>query len=84
MRVFTATEIENNAKTNGLTVETVIKSNGFDVEKMQDIELEYLSVNLGGFKTAFFLMNDDFDYNFSHVYNANNDKTTKRLPKKLS
>lgn len=42
---------------------------------------EYKTVVLKPFVTAFFRMEDDFTYTYTHTYNAMNDKTYKRLPK---
>lgn len=70
----TAAQIELIAKQNGMTVKTVIDGVFSEIER--------LAVNMGDFKTAFFVMNNEtFDYTFEKVYNAMTDKTSKRLPK---
>jgi len=70
----TASQIETAAQANGMTVKTV--TNGVFSE------FEWLAVNMGGFKTALFVLNNEtFDYTFEKVYNAMTDKTTKTLPK---
>jgi hypothetical protein len=44
-------------------------------------EIEYLTVTIKPFVTAFFIMdNTTFDFTYSHTYNAITDKTTKRTP----
>ena len=70
----TASKIKTTANTKGYTTATVIPS--------QFEEVEYLAVNMGNFRTAFFLMNNEtFDYSYSHTYDARIGKTTKRIPK---
>lgn len=70
----TQTRIETVAEANGITCQTVIEGVFSDVEK--------LTVNMGGFKTATFIMdNKTFNYTFEKVYNAASDLTSKRLPK---
>ena len=70
----TQTHIENIAAANGMTTHTVINGVFSETEK--------LAVNMGGFKTAFFIMdNETFDFTFEKVYNAATDKTSYRLPK---
>ena len=70
---MTKTNIEYTASMVGFTTQTVI-------DELNDIEK--VAVNLGNFRTAIFVMNSKtLDFTYSHTYNANNDKTTKRLPK---
>ena len=71
---LTAAQIENIANAKGLKTATAIPS--------QFEEIEYKTVALKPFVTAYFLMNNEtFTYTYSHTYNALNDKTTKRKPK---
>ena len=77
-----AHKITTVAAIKGLNTKTVIKNIGFDTDKMCDVSNEFLMVDLGGFKSAFFLVcQETFDLSYSHTYNANTDKTTKRIPK---
>ncbi len=70
----TKTQIETVATANGMTSKTVIEGVFSETEK--------LAVNMGGFKTALFIMdNETFDFTFEKVYNAATDKTSYRLPK---
>ena len=70
----TKAQIEAIAEAQGMTVKTVM--NGVFTET------ERLAVNMGGFKTAFFVMdNETFNFTFERTYNAATDKTTKTLPK---
>ena len=72
-------------KTTQAHIETVAEANGMTVKTVIDgvfSETERLAVNMGGFKTAFFVMdNETFDFTFEKVYNAMTDKTSKILPK---
>jgi hypothetical protein len=62
------------AEANRMTTQTVINGVFTETEK--------LAVNMGGFKTALFIMdNETFNYTFEKVYNAMTDKTSYRLPK---
>lgn len=71
-KTFTMSEILRLAK--GKKVFTVIPG--------KFSEVEYKAIDLGDFKTAYFLLNNKtFNYIYSHTYNAKKDKTTKRLPK---
>jgi len=71
---FTGAQIEIIAINNGFTTDTVTPG--------VYAKTEYKVVNLGNFKTAFFLMNNEtFNYTFAHVYSACTDKKSKRLPK---
>lgn len=70
----TQTHIETVANANGMTVKTVIDGVFSETER--------LAVNMGSFKTAFFVMdNETFNFTFEKVYNAATDKTSYRLPK---
>jgi hypothetical protein len=74
MMKTTQTQIENIAAANGMTSNTVIIGVYSNIEK--------LAVNMGGFKTAYFIMdNETFDFTFEKVYNAATDKTSYKLPK---
>jgi len=73
-QIFTGAEIERIANENNLETSTVIPG------KFSDIE--YLTVKLKPFVTAYFVMNNKtFDYEYSHTYDANKDRTVKTLPK---
>ena len=77
-----AYKIATVATIKGLKKKTVIKYVGFDTDKMCDISDEFLMIDLGGCRSAFFLVcQETFDLSYSHTYNANTDKTTKRIPK---
>jgi hypothetical protein len=70
----TQTHIENIASANGMTANTVINGVFSNTEK--------IAVKMGGFKTAFFIINNEtFNFTFEKVYNAATDKTSYRLPK---
>jgi ABC-type uncharacterized transport system substrate-binding protein len=70
----TKTHIEAVAAANGMTVNTVIDGVFNETEK--------LVLDMGGFKTAIFIMdNNTFNFTFEKVYNAATDKTSLRLPK---
>jgi hypothetical protein len=71
---LTSTQIKQTAQQQGLVTATVIPS--------QFAEIEYLTVDLKKFKTAFFIMdNQTFDFTYSHTYDAKTDTTTHRKPK---
>jgi hypothetical protein len=71
---LTGAQIEQIATENNMNTGTSIPS--------QFEEIEYKTVVLKSFVTAFFLMNNEtFKYTYSHTYNAMTDKTTKRTPK---
>jgi hypothetical protein len=70
----TQTHIETVAAANGMTTQTVIEGVFSETER--------IAVNMGNFKTALFVMdNETFNFTFEKVYNAMTDKTTKTLPK---
>jgi hypothetical protein len=69
----TASQIKQTATEKGMTYATVIPG--------VFSEIEYLTVTIKPFVTAFFIMdNTTFDFTYSHTYNAITDKTTKRTP----
>jgi hypothetical protein len=71
---LTSAQIRQIAQERNLTTATVIPS--------QFAEIEYLTVGLKKFKTAFFIMdNQSFDFSYSHTYDAKTDKTTYTKPK---
>jgi hypothetical protein len=73
-RTLTSSQIKQAAQRQGLTTATVIPS--------RFAEVEYLTVELQKFKTAFFIMdNQTFDFTYSHTYDARTDKITYRTPK---
>ena len=70
---YTATDIELVANNKNMKIDVVIPGDYS--------ELEFLAVSLKPFLTAFFLMdNETFDYRYSHTYNANNDKISRKNP----
>lgn len=74
MNTYTGAEISIIAKLNNMKCKTVIPG--------VFSETEYLVVDIKPFVSAFFIMdNETFNYNYSHTYNAINDKKYKRLPK---
>jgi len=74
--------IQTVAQIKGLSTKTVIKTVGFDVDRMCDIDVEYLVVDLGSFKSAFFLVDEEtLNVSYTHTYNCANGNTTKRIPK---
>ena len=77
-----ASAVQTVATIKGLNTKTVCKYIGFDTDKMCDINDEFFVVDLGDFKSAFFLVcQETFDLSYSQTYNANTGKTTKRIPK---
>lgn len=70
---YSANQINTKATEQGLQVDSSVQ--GVFEPK------EYKTVSVKRFVTAFFLMNDDFTYTYSHTYNALKDTTYKRLPK---
>lgn len=66
---FTASQMELIATRNGLIIETVTSSG-----------VEYLAVRLKFTITAFFTMDENGEYKYSHTYNSETGKTTKRTP----
>jgi hypothetical protein len=73
MTNLTAAQIQQIATSNGMTTKTVINGVFSNQEKF--------SVNLGSFKTAYFIMNNQtLNYSFEKVYNAATDKTSFVLP----
>ena len=69
---MTGTELKSFVESKGLQIDTVIP-NDFE-------EIEYLAITLKFGVTAFFLMDNQFEYSYSHTYNALTDKTYKRNP----
>mgnify|MGYP000863217771 CR=1 FL=1 len=69
---FTASQMELIATRNGLIIETVTSS--------ESQEVEYLAVRLKFTITAFFTMGETGEYKYSHTYNSETGKTTKRTP----
>lgn len=69
---FTASKMKLIAAMNGLIIETVPSSEPQGVE--------YLAVRLKFTITAFFTMDESGEYKYSHTYNSETGKTTKRTP----
>ena len=77
-----SSKIERVARINDLTTDSYSEFLGIDEETLCDIEKEFFVVNLGNFRKAIFeVCQLTFDYSYSHTYDANTDKTTKRIPK---
>lgn len=75
--------LELAAKMKGLKFESVVKYLGYD-EDANELSVEQLAITLKFGVTAFFTLNDEtYHYTLDRVYNANNDKTTKRITKEL-
>jgi hypothetical protein len=71
--IRTRSQIEIVAINNGLNFKTVIEGVFNPIEK--------IAVDLGDFRTALFIMNEDtFDFHFEKTYNAKVDKYGYRLP----
>jgi hypothetical protein len=72
--MMTRPQIEQAARYHDLAAETVIPGVFTEEEK--------IVVNLGSFRSAVFIMdNETFDFDFDHVYNSATDKRSRQLPK---